>query len=178
MPSRCRFHPTVKIFLFWAIFLLLHFLYTFLPIFPVSLISGTSEAFFQHLKSGFYAYLLVCLFEAARHWRRLEQQERFVYTRLLACLLTPWVIFLVWFLPAALYGRLPSIPLEIIYANLAVVVSGIAVVALEHSLDGVEYSTAAKIAILGLFLAAVVVFVAFSQRLPWTDVFTEPSWRP
>jgi len=178
MPPRGSFHPAFKIFLFWAAFLLLHFLYQFVPIFPVSLVSGTSEAFFQHLKSGFYAYLLVCLAEAARYWRHIEQRKRFVYTRLLACLLAPWVIFLVWFLHAALYGRLPSIPLEVAYANLAVVVSGMAVVALERSLDEVDYSSTAKITILGLFIAAVVLFVASSQRLPWTDVFTEPSWRP
>jgi hypothetical protein len=176
MPIAARFHPAFKVFLFWALFLILHYLYEWFPFAPFKLVSGVSEAPFQHFKIAFYAYLLVSLVELAYFWRKWENHHSAIHTRLLSTMLSPWAIFLFWFFAAAVYGRLPNIPVEVIYANLALVLTGAVVVALERSLDGVAYTQAARWAIMGLFLASLVLFIAFSEALPWTDVFTEPAW--
>ncbi len=63
MIGQVGLKTAVKVAAFWFGFLILHFLYDWLPILPVALFSGVSEAVFQHAKIAFYVYLLVSLIE-------------------------------------------------------------------------------------------------------------------
>ena len=45
-------------------------------------------------------------------------------------------------------------------------------------LESISFSIAFKLVVICLLLISILLYVAFSYRLPWADVFTEPNWRP
>ena len=158
----------------WAGFLVLHYAYDFVPIFPLKLISGTNESFFQHAKIAFFAYLVVNGVEFAIRRRAIQNGERFLFARLLSTTLLPWFVFLTWYAAAAFYGQLPSVFLEILYANLALLAAGICTLIMEKSLETMSYSRGLKTVVLALFVLSVFYYVIFTFRLPWTDFFADP----
>jgi hypothetical protein len=178
MSQKGHFNIIVKTILYWALFLCLQYSYEWMPVFPLNLVSVTSESLFQHQKIAFYAYLLANLVEIVFYWKKLDNQESYVYARLFSTVFIPWTVFLLWYLAAAVYGRLPNIPLEILYANLVVILTALAAIQVERALERISYSKSLKFVIVFLFLTSILLYFAFSYRLPWADVFTEPDWRP
>jgi hypothetical protein len=178
MTQKVRLNFIAKLVLYWVLFLFLHYSYEWLPVFPLNMISGASEAFFQHQKIAFYAYLLVNLIEVILYRRNIADKESYVYARLFSTLFIPWAVFLLWYVAPAVYGRLPSIVLEILYANMIVLFTGFVTIIIERSMEKIDYSKSLKFVVVTLFFISILLYVAFSYRLPWADVFTEPDWRP
>lgn len=158
----------------WATFLVLHYAYDFVPILPLKLISGTDESVFQHMKISFYAYLLVNVVEYLIRRKRLTSVGTFVYSRLFTTTLVPWFIFVLWYIAAAYHGQLPTVFLEILYANITMVVVGICVAITEVALEQAPYNRAFRIMSVLLFLIAISHFTIFTFKLPWCDVFADP----
>ena len=52
-----------KIIIFQVVFLILHYLYDWFPCQVTQIFSGTNESVFQHMKIGFYSYLVVAFIE-------------------------------------------------------------------------------------------------------------------
>lgn len=159
---------------FWAGFLVLHYAYEFVPILPLKLISGTNESFFQHAKIAFFSYLATSGVEFLVRRRSIESRERFLFSRLFAAILVPWVVFLTWYAAAAFYGQLPTVFLEILYANLALLAAGACILVAEQGLEGMSYGRGLKIVLLVLFFLSVLYTVIFTFRVPWTDFFADP----
>jgi hypothetical protein len=165
---------------FWVGFLILHYAYDFFPILPFRLFSGIDESFFQHAKIGFFAYLVVDLVEYLLRRGRpageggIESLESFAYSRLFSLTILPWFIFFTWFAAAAFYGRLPTVFLEILWSNIALLLAGIGVLVVEHSLEGIAYSKGFKVVILALLCLSVLYYIIFTFRPPWTDFFADP----
>jgi hypothetical protein len=165
---------------FWAGFLILHYAYEFFPILPFKLFSGIDESFFQHAKVAFFAYLLVNLVEYLVRRRRpageggIESREGFAFSRLFSLTVLPWFIFITWFAAAAFYGRLPTVFLEIVWSNIALLMGGICVLVMENRMEGIAYSRGFKAVILCLFVLSVLYYVIFTFRLPWADFFADP----
>jgi len=166
-----------KAIAFWFVFLVLYGLYRFFPVFPLSLISGTTESVFQHFKEGFYAYLIVNLVETILVRKRLQEWSAFLYSRIASTTFLPWLIFLLWYLAPAIVGRWPNNLFEIIYANLITFLVGLSTVTLERGFEGIPYSRGIKLVLIALFLTSILLYLVFTFRLPWTDVFIEPDWR-
>ena len=165
----------IKIAGFWAVFLLLHYAYDWAPILPFRLLSGVDESIFQHMKIGFYAYLLVFILEYLISRNRLSiSLDAFAFSRLLATVLVPWFMFILWFLAPAYYGELPNKFLEILYANVIMIFLGFCAVAVEQGFETVDYSLTLKGVIVVLFLISVSHYTIFTFRLPWCDVFADP----
>lgn len=164
----------VKLFGLWATFLVLHFAYDWLPVFPLKLLSAVDESPFQHFKVGFFAYLLVSLVEYLLLRRRAPVPAAWPYSRLWGALLTPWLIFILWYMAPAYYGPFPAVWMDILYANLMVALVAGCLVIVERQMETVTYSPAFKVLTVGLFLILLSLFEIFTFRLPWTDVFTEP----
>ena len=168
---------------FWAGFLVLHYAYEFLPILPFKLFSGIDESFFQHAKVAFFGYLAVNLVEYLVRRRRpageggIENVESFAFSRLFSSIILPWFIFIAWFAAAAFYGRLPTVFLEILYSNIALLLAGTCVLVMENSMEGIAYSRGFKAVILVLFVLSVIYYVIFTFRLPWADFFADPYAR-
>jgi hypothetical protein len=166
-----------KALAFWGVFLTLYAVYKFFPIFPLSLICGVTESNFQHYKAGFFSYLIVNLVEYAWNHRKITDRESFIFSRLSATILLPWIIFLLWYIAPALIGRWPNNVLEIVYANVITFVVGLFTVILESGLESVPYNRSLKVVLVTLFLASIMIYIVFTFRLPWADVFVEPDWR-
>ncbi|MCZ7553641.1 MAG: hypothetical protein M5U05_13815 [Anaerolineales bacterium] len=167
----------IKAVAFWIVFLILYGLYRFFPVFPLSLISGTVESVFQHLKQGFYAYIIVNLVETALVYPRIPAREPYFYARVAATVFLPWVIFLLWYIAPAVIGRLKNNTYEIIYANLITFLVGLFAVTLERGFEQIEYTWEIKLVVLALFFVSILHYLVFTYRLPWADVFIEPDWR-
>jgi len=159
---------------FWVGFLVLHYAYEFFPILPFKLISGTNESFFQHAKVAFFAYLAVNGVETLVRRRMMESRGRFLFARVFSTTLVPWFVFLTWYAAAAFYGQLPTVFLEIVYANLALLAAGACILVVEGGLEGISYGRGLKTVLLVLFLLSLSYYVIFTFRVPWTDFFADP----
>jgi hypothetical protein len=73
---------------------------------------------------------------------------------------------------------MPSIPLEILYANIMTVIVGAFGVIFERGLAQIKYPSDLKLVLWTLFLASLALYLIFTfVKLPWADVFIEPDWR-
>ena len=163
-----------KLFWFWLGFLGLHYAYEVFPIFPLKLISGINESFFQHSKIAFFSYLIVNIVEYLRQKKTNENNENFILTRLFSTMILPWFIFIIWYIAPAYYGRIENIFFEILYANIALLLSGYCIIILEQMMDGLKYQRNAKIMIIILFTISMSLYITFTFQLPWADVFADP----
>jgi len=165
----------IKLLGFWASFLILHYSYDFLPILPIKIISGINESFFQHIKVGFFAYLIVNLVEYLIRRKEIEDKEGFIFTRLFSTTILPWFIFVIWFIAPAYYGPIDNLALEILYANIALILSGICILAIEQTMESVTFQSLSKVVIISLFFVSISLYIIFTFNLPWADVFAVPS---
>ena len=177
MEKPYRSNILAKTLAFYGVFMTLYVAYKFLPVFPVNLISGVTESNFQHYKEGFYSYLIVNLVEYLVHRKQVQDRVSYVYSRLFATIILPWVIFLLWYIAPAVVGRWPNNVYEIVYANVITLLVGAVTVLLERSLETATYQRAQKTVLIILFLASILLYFVFTYQLPWADVFVEPNWR-
>lgn len=166
-----------KALAFWAVFIVLYLLYRFFPVFPLSIICGITESNFQHYKAGFFSYLIVNAIEYIWNRRKIQEYDRFIFSRMLATVFLPWIIFLLWYLAPAIIQRWPNNTVEIIYTNVITFVVGVMTVLLERGLEDIRYTMPLKAVIVVLFVASILLYIVFTFRLPWADVFVEPDWR-
>jgi hypothetical protein len=165
---------------FWVGFLVLHYAYEFFPILPFKLLSGIDESFFQHAKVALFAYLAVNLVEyLVRRGRPpeeggIENVESFAFSHIFSNTILPWFVFIAWFAPAAFFGRLPTVFLEFLYANIALLLAGTCALVMENGMEGIAYGKGFKAVILVLFIVSASYYVIFTFRLPWADFFADP----
>ena len=164
----------LKLLGFWAGFLILHYSYDFLPILPIKLISGINESFFQHIKIVFFAYIIVNLVEYLTRRKDIENRENFILTRLFSTTILPWFVFIIWFIAPAYYGPIGNVAFEILYANIALLLSGFCALVLEQTMDGIPYQNLSKVVIIALFVISMSLYIIFTFKLPWADVFADP----
>jgi hypothetical protein len=168
----------VKAWLYWLTFLLLYLVYKFIPLAPFQVICGICESNFQHYKASFFTWIIVSTGEYLWMSRRIEDRQAFLYSRLGTATILPWFVFILWYLGVALFGRLPSIPLEIAYANIVTIMVGFFASIFERGISRISYSRELKAIILILFFSSLVLYLAFTfGELPWADVFMEPDWK-
>jgi len=170
-----QLNPFLKGFLLYlASLMLVQFAYELLPLPAVGLVSAVCEAVFQHMKGTFYAYLLVSAIEIAVVRQR---SQGLIMSRLLAAVLFPWLIFLAWYIAPAVYGPMPTVLLEIIYANVVMIMAIAACIVMERDLARLSYSRGFGGVIVASFLVLILLFTTFSFRTPWADLFTvPPGW--
>jgi type II secretory pathway pseudopilin PulG len=68
--------------------------------------------------------------------------------------------------------------LEILFSNVIVILVGLAVLVVERWLDRQTFNRGFKAVTAALFVISVSLFVIFTQRLPWCDVFADPTLIP
>lgn len=160
--------------IFLGLFLMLHYFYDFFPNIITELFSGTDESLYQHLKIGFYAYLILFLLELIMFRKQVENLDSFIFSRLLSTVLIPWMIFILWFIGPAVYGKFTSLVADVIYANI-ITYSSLAIISVfERWYEQLEYPPSIKILILVLIGLSILEFTIFTFNLPWHDMFVEP----
>ena len=63
---------------------------------------------------------------------------------------------------------------EILYANIASLLSGFCALVVEQTMDGIQYQNLSRVVIIALFFISMSLYIIFTFKLPWTDVFADP----
>lgn len=160
------------------VFLTLYFAFKYIDWAPLKLICGINESNFQHYKAAFFSWIIVSLIEYPLVKRSIAGRDSYFYSRMATTTILPWFIFILWYTGPAVYGQMPNIGLEVAYANLITILSGITAAVFEKGLIQIKYFTGLKIVIIFLFLVSLMHYIVFTfAKLPWADVFVEPAWR-
>lgn len=168
----------LKGWLYWIVFLLLYFAYKFIPSAPLKVICGICESNFQHYKASYFSWIIISLGEYLWMRRRIQDRRAFVYSRMATATILPWFVFILWYLGVAIFGRLPTIPLEILYANIITLIVGIFATIFERGISRIAYPMELRTILVILFISSLVLYLVFTfGQLPWADVFVEPVWK-
>jgi hypothetical protein len=158
-------------------FLVLHYLYDLFPNPVTRIISGTSEAVFQHMKIVFYSYALVSLIEFLAYRKRISDPVNYGFARIGASVFYCWIMFIFFFAPPAYYGQYERIISEIISANIILYLSSICAIILERQFESSPLSKEFKIMVVALGVILTSLFVIYTYKYPWFDVFAiPPGW--
>jgi hypothetical protein len=156
---------------FLAIFLLLHYAYEWTNWSWIKIFSATGENTLQHMKIGFYTFIIISLSELLIFRKRIQDRSRFVYSRMLGAMLLPWGMFLLWYIAAAVYGPFPNIIMDIVYANIVTILLIIMTFTLSYEWQKISFSNFAKFWILLLIFNTIFLFTAFTYSTPWAPFF-------
>jgi hypothetical protein len=158
-------------------FLVLHYLYDFFPNAVTRVISGTSEAVFQHMKIAFFAFGLVSLIEFFVRRNQVDDRVNYAFSLLAANLLYCWPMFILFFAPPAYYGPYELIVTEIVWANIILYSTSVCAVIFEQQFANGILSKEFRGMVSVLWLVLLSLFVIYSNDNPWFDLFAiPPGW--
>ena len=161
----------VKTIAFHLLFLVLHYTYEALPYRAVAVFAPTTESVMQHMKAAFYAWTLVSVGELALRrdvWRRVFDAN------LLINLLAPWAMFM-WYLASALdLQPLPTVAIEILYANIVLLVAGLGLTVLSRDLMRAQFARASRAVMIAFYVVFAFLLAALTFETPWGGFFTHP----
>jgi hypothetical protein len=161
-----------KFFFIWVGFLLLHFSFGAFPNIFFRIVAEANETVFLHMKMLFVAYSVASLVEFFVSRDRIKSTSSFFARRAVIAVAYPWLAITFWFLAWAMNIKF-SLPGELIFSNVTVLLGIYLALRMDEALDQVEFRPALKWMILLLYLTAVLVFVSFSLNPP-IHFFTTP----
>ncbi len=164
----------VKIVLYQFVFLILHYLYDWMPNAITRFFSGTNESVFQHMKIGFYSYFVVALIEFLIRKKAISNMRNFWIFRSFTASLYPFFLFLFFFVGPLVFVKFHTDLGEIIFANLGLICSSLVAISIERQVEKNSPSKAFSVLTLVLAVLWIAQFTVFTNRLPWTDVFANP----
>ncbi|MBO8152422.1 MAG: hypothetical protein H0Z30_08020 [Candidatus Marinimicrobia bacterium] len=165
----------LKSLLYLAIFSILHFGYDLTHWAFLTPLCGINESVFQHLKMAFFSYLLASLIEYFVIRRKIRKDKNFWYPILLSTIVVPWFVILIWYLVPALWGKVESPMLEILWAVFSTYSSGVMGGIIEKNIEENVVTSSFKIIVLILFIVSAFLYVWFTYRPPWIDLFINPE---
>ena len=174
MDLNSKTYISVRGLIYIPFFLLLHYSFEWFPNLFLQIFSGIEESVYQHCKVGFYAYLILIVVEFAIFRKNINDASKFWWSRLMGALILPWFIILVWFIAPAVYGFIPILWLEILYANICVYITILSISIFERAFQEINFSTAMKSCLIILVLVMIMEFTIFSFITPWADLFAVP----
>lgn len=167
----------LKIAAFQIIFLLLHYSYEWFPNGVTRIFSATDESVYQHMKVGFFSYILLAVGDYGLRQRSVNSRINFIYSRLFSVTILPLIMIIYFMTSPAFFVKIENIPLEILFANLVVAATSFSTFLLEHHFEQAEPSRGLKIILILLVVFALLEFLIFTYRLPWFDIFAiPPGW--
>jgi len=166
-----------KVILYQVLFLVIHYLYDWFPGSLTYFFSATNESVYQHMKAGFYTYVALTAIEYGLANQVISSKSRYIYAHLFGASILPLLMLAYFFAGPAIFVKIESILLEVLFANLALVATSSSTFLLEGLFEKSELSPGLKWMILILFILTAMQFVIFNYRLPWFDVFAiPPGW--
>jgi hypothetical protein len=163
-----------KMIAFQLVFLILHYSYQWFPNVLTRLFSATDESVYQHMKVAFFAYIPIILGEYGLRRKSLPSPSAFDYARVFSLVILPLVMMVYFLFSPAFFVKIESIPLEIVFANLALLATSGSVFLIEDHFERAAPGRALKIILIILFLLTLSEFLIFTGRLPWFDIFANP----
>ncbi|MBU0927464.1 MAG: hypothetical protein KKA67_06920 [Spirochaetes bacterium] len=158
---------------FQAVFLVLHFAYDWWPGGFTAVFSGIDESVFQHMKVGYFSWLVV----SALEWVALRPGPAldFAASRLLGAAFIPPLFAGIWYLAAAVAGPMPTDLAEIVWANVVIFAASLFTLDIEDHIGSRPMSARLKAYAFALAALACFSYVRFSLDAPWVDLFEIPE---
>jgi hypothetical protein len=129
---------------------------------------------FQHLKIAFWAYSITTLIEYSIVKRSHKASKSFWFPRILSTTIVPWLILLIWYLVPAFVGRVESIMVELFWGVFVTILVGMAGPIIEKNIEGKDFTLSFKIVIVILFIVSGFLYIRFTFKPPWIDLFVIP----
>jgi len=171
----------IKALLFLGVFSVLHFGYELTGWKFLIPICGINESVFQHLKMAFWAYIISSALEripSKGKTAKSVSKAEFWYSRLLSAVIVPWLIFILWYFLPAVYGRAKSLFVDLCWSLLATFTVALFAAQLEQEIQKLTLSKDTRLLIIFLVVASGFLFVFFTFKLPWIDLFINPATIP
>jgi hypothetical protein len=167
----------IKIVIYQLLFLLLHYLYDWFPNNLTTIFSGINESVYQHMKIGFFAYLLFAIIEFLIIRKAINSFDQHVFSRLFSATYLPLIMLVFYLVGPLTFGHTDNMLLEIVFANLALIATSLTTFTVESHIEKAKPNLWFKIIIIVLFVLSLVEFIAFTNELPWFDIFAiPPGW--
>ena len=157
-----------------GILIVLHYIYKFLPNIVFQLFGAIDESVFQHMKIGFYSYIILTVIEYFTFKKKIVDKTRFLFSRIFSTFLIPWVIFMFFFFTRVIYPVQMHFIVEILSAQTVVYVSALILGFIELDTIKIEVGKRLKVLMVILIIVLIIEFTAFSFYLPWHDVLGNP----
>jgi hypothetical protein len=167
----------IKVFVLHFIFLALHYLYDWFPNLLTSIFGGINESVFQHMKIGFFAYLLLLVVEYFWIRKALKFNDQYFYARIFSAVLLPLIMMVIYLIGPLVFGQFESMLAEIVFANLALLTTSFSTFVIEAHIEKSVPAVSFKIVAIFLFLMSLTQYVRFTFKPPWFDIFAiPPGW--
>jgi hypothetical protein len=173
MPSS-PWRLLIKVIAFQLVFLILHYSYEWFPNGFTRIFSAIDESVYQHMKVAFFSYIPVILGEYLLRRKSITSLSQFSYARIFSLVLLPLIMIIYFMAAPAFVVKIESIPLEIIFANLALIATSLSAFLIEEHFENTEITRAVKIVLIVLLILSFSEFLIFTERLPWCDIFANP----
>ncbi|NVM44919.1 MAG: hypothetical protein HWN79_08375 [Candidatus Lokiarchaeota archaeon] len=164
----------IRSLIFLGIFIILHYTYDWFPNIVFQIISGIDESVFQHMKIGFYSYIILMIIELLVFKKKIADNTKFIFSRFFSAIFYPWIMFMFFFLTRVVYPEQMHFVAEIISAQITVYITAIFIGFIEFEIIKIEFGKRLKVLLLILIVILIVEFTAFTFYLPWHDVLTDP----
>ncbi|KUK13148.1 MAG: hypothetical protein H5T91_10525 [Synergistetes bacterium] len=164
----------IKGLIYLAIFSILHFGYDLTEWKLLAPFCGINESVFQHLKMAFWAYILASIVERFSKGR-FNGTVVFWYPKLLSAVMLPWITMILWYIVPAVYGKIEVLWVEVAWSILITYIAVIAVMVIERGIEAGKIDFSFKVVTFILFVVSVFLYVSFTYKLPWIDVFIDPK---
>ncbi len=156
------------------IVIVLHYAYKFFPNVVFQIFSAIDESVFQHMKIGFYSYIILSVTEFLLFKKKIKNKTRFLFSHIFSAIFYPWVIFMFFFFSRVIYPWQMHFVVEIISAQATVYISALVIGFVELDTIKIEFGKRLKVLLVVLILIFITEIIAFSFYLPWHDVLTNP----
>jgi hypothetical protein len=164
----------IRSLLYLAIFIGMHYAFKFFPNVISQIFSGINESVFQHMKVGFYSYLILSIIEFAVFKKKITEKTKFLFSRVFSMILYPFLIFLFFLFTRVVYPWQMHFVVEIVSAQITVYISVLVLGFIEQDIKKLEFGKRLKVILLILFVLLIIEFTAFSFYLPWHDILANP----
>ncbi|MBN1801579.1 MAG: hypothetical protein JW891_08750 [Candidatus Lokiarchaeota archaeon] len=172
-----KYYIFIKALVYLVIFSFLHFAYDISQEnIVVGIFSGTDESVFQHMKIGFYSYLILTVIEYLIFMKQINKggMDKFLYSRLLSAILLSWFMIVLYLIAALFFQEQPPLEFEIFYSIIMGYISILPVLMLEIWYEKFEFPKQIKYLIIFFVILLVLEFTLFTFNKPWHDIFLEP----
>jgi hypothetical protein len=164
----------IKILLIHAIFLVLHYLYDWFPNPVTTILSRINESVYQHMKIGFFSYLVYVVIEFLIIRKSIISLSSYFYARLFATTYFPLVMMVIYLIGPLAFGNTEIVLFEIIFANLALLATSFSTLVIEAQIEKTEPGQIFRFVIIALFVISFAQYIVFTYQVPWFDIFAIP----
>lgn len=156
-----------------GVFMILHYIYEWIPSTFTMIIGAVGESNFQHWKIATFSFIVMDIIEIPLSIGEIKYSWWW-FGKIFSTVFITFVVFIFYYTPLMFLDTAPSMIWEIIIAVTALVISDLADSILEWMFREKEFHWAVKVVLLILFVLIIAEFIVFTFKMPIYDVFADP----